>query len=500
MPPNSVTGKSRRRFLKVGAAAVAGLGTRIAGQPLGAQEQPVLLPPYLADTNGDGRLGPNDQQLVEKALFSHRGSGLVPRPSFDFRADVLGQGFVNSEALNSVAHSIDTYGPQSTFPIARPITIAWHYGWYNLRKRPPGSQTVRFKGGDYVSYDPKIETLFNDLKNECGVTVDALSWIPKRANYDLINNYRNGYLRALNASTRYVALLYESTLALPMSGDRIDFLSQSVKSSLQKDFKEMARFLLEVKAESQARIFTLDGRPVVFSFGTHTWGLFLGSFRQRSAIRDLVRDVREIFRDIYGEYPYLVGEEFVLSTKGSLGTDRLFRIANFDAIYVYHHAPLKPGSEVTLPMTEGYIQNQRVMLTRAYDTAGQIGNVFTGSRVLIIPNLSPGFAKPGLPTLQIGRHQYADFMKDLRELHLEKYILRYWSHALGSAQLPAPIYIVGSWNEEFEGHAILPAAFNLSLPEVVQHGFDLAMAVKETFSWNHYANRNIESSSGTDGW
>ena len=462
----------------------------------------MLLPPYLADTDGDGRLGPSDQQLVETALFSHRGFDLVPRSSFDFRADVFGQGYVDPDVLDSVAHSINTHGTQSAFPIARPITIAWHYGWYNLLKRPPGSQTVRFKGGDYVSYDPEIETLFNDLKNECGVTVDALSWIPRRANYDLLNNYRKGYLKALNASTRYVALLYESTIALPMSGSRIDFLSQPVESFFRKDFEEMARFFLEVRNESPARVFTLDGRPVVFSFGTHTWGLFHGSFRQRGAIRNLVRDVRQIFRDIYGEYPYLVGEEFVLSTKGGLGIDRLFRMANFDAIYVYHHASnLKPGIQATLPITEeSYIQNQRNVLTRAYSTVGQVGNAFTGSRVLIIPNLSPGFAKPGLPTLQIGRREYADFMKELSELHLEKYIFRHWSSALGSTQLPAPIYIVGSWNEEFEGHAILPAEFNLSLPEVVQYGFDLAMAVKETFSWNHYANRDIGSGSATDDW
>ena len=52
---------------------------------------------------------------------------------------------------------------------------------------------------------------------------------------------------------------------------------------------------------------------------------------------------------------------------------------------------------------------------------------------------------------------------------------------------------MGSWNEEFEGHAVLPAEFNFSLPEVTQDGFDLVMAIKEVFGWNHYAERDLVS-------
>ncbi|MCH7824445.1 MAG: hypothetical protein IH849_06545, partial [Acidobacteria bacterium] len=47
------------------------------------------------------------------------------------------------------------------------------------------------------------------------------------------------------------------------------------------------------------------------------------------------------------------------------------------------------------------------------------------------------------------------------------------------------------WNEEFEGHAVFPAAFNQSLLEVQLGGFDLSMAIKQVFSWNHYATRPI---------
>ena len=45
--------------------------------------------------------------------------------------------------------------------------------------------------------------------------------------------------------------------------------------------------------------------------------------------------------------------------------------------------------------------------------------------------------------------------------------------------------------EEFEGHCVFPFEFNFSVPEVTQHGFDLAMPIKEVFGWNHYANRAV---------
>ena len=72
-------------------------------------------------------------------------------------------------------------------------------------------------------------------------------------------------------------------------------------------------------------------------------------------------------------------------------------------------------------------------------------------------------------------------------------ISHYFSGELGRAALPAPVYVVGSWNEEFEGHCIWPFDFNLSVPaeSVEQHGFDISMALKEVFGWNHYAFRDI---------
>ena len=142
-------------------------------------------------------------------------------------------------------------------------------------KRTPGSQFNRRHASSGVttpSSDPKVEGTFNRLKNEFGITVDALSWMPPRENQWLEGNYLQGYLQAPEAATRYVALLYESTISLSRLGNRIDFLSDEVRGRLVEDFGLMGRFFAEVRDNSPARIFTLDGRPVVFLFGSHSWG------------------------------------------------------------------------------------------------------------------------------------------------------------------------------------------------------------------------------------
>lgn len=479
---------SRRRFLAAASAAVAASGV----PRLNAQSDPILLPPYIADVDGDGQLGSRDEEIARTALFAQRGFDLEPRPGFDQRTDVFGRGAVDQLVVDSVRHSIAYHRADDAPAMARPITVAWHYGWYNRLTRPPGMQTARLKGGNYVSFDPTIESTFHDLKNEFGVTVDALSWIPVRANKDNQSNYRKGFLAAPNAGTRYVALLYESIIALPRVGDRIDFQSEAVRTLFLEDFANMARFLVEVREDTAARVFTLDDRPVVFIFGSHTWGLFPVSGLPFRAVELRIREAREIFRDIYGAYPYLVGEEMVLSAEGRIADDRIQRSLLFDAIYVYHHASnLKQGIEATLFMSDSYIRNQLEILRKSYEAFTSLRNRYTARPVLIIPNLAPGFAKPGHPTLQIGRGGYTDFMKRIQQFHLQEYISRDWRELLGSILLPSPIYIVGSWNEEFEGHCILPYDFNFSVPEDVQHGFDLVMAIKEAYGWNHYAVRDI---------
>ena len=484
---------SRRHFVRVGTAAIAGAAT----QRLQSQSAPTLLPPYIADINGDGRVGRADEDIVRAARFSQRGFSLEPSKHFDYRLDVFGRASVTNPSVDSVLHSLDYYKrhpPKNNPPATwtRPITIAWHYGWYNRNVRPPGSQTCRLKGGNYRSFDPDMETTFNNLKNEFGITVDALSWIPNDRNRHNQINYRRGFLNASNVDTRYVALLYESTISLPLLNDRIDFSSSTVKTRFLRDVENMARFLCEIRDESPARVFTLDGRPVVFIFGSHTWGLFPVYSREFREVERLVTTARERFAEIYGTTPYLVGEEILLSPSGVIPNDRLQRAIGFDAIYIYHHASnLKRGFEETLSMSDLYIENQLRILRQSYSAFSALKNRYTERPILVIPNLAPGFAKPGHPTLQIGRRHYADFMKRMHQFHVKEYIRHEWAQLQGTTLLPAPIYVVGSWNEEFEGHAVFPYDFNFSVPRDVQNGFDLVLAIKESFGWNHYAYRDI---------
>lgn len=488
---------SRRRFLRAGALAVGGWGVS-RHQMLDAQTaDPVLLPTFVADANGNGALGSGDEQVVRGALFARRGFGLSPDPDFDARADVFGRGVIDRLSLDSVRHTVEAQESGLVETEPRPITVAWHYGWYNIPARPPELQTVRFKGGDYRSRDTDVETLFNDQKNEFGITVDALSWIPKRANERLLDNYRRGILSTPNLSTRYLALLYESTIALPVSGGRLDFSNPAVPELLRQDFERMGRFLAEAR-ESGGRIFTLDDRPVMFIFGSHTWGILPVGSGQFTAIEIALDAAREAFRSEYGEAPFIVGEEMVVTTDGVLSEDRVRRMASFDATHIYHHAFLKSpdvapefGSEIRV--TPSYVERQISVLRHNFNLIDEVRNRYTGDRVLLIPNLAPGFAKPGFQTLLMGGADYTDFLKAMRDAYRD--LLRQGSRAepLGTPRLPAPVYIVGSWNEEFEGHAVFPARFNQSVPTSTQQGFDLVMAIKAAFGWNHYAARDIPS-------
>ena len=79
----------------------------------------------------------------------------------------------------------------------------------------------------------------------------------------------------------------------------------------------------------------------------------------------------------------------------------------------------------------------------------------------------------------------------LRSVHMHEYVIPYWGARLGSALLPAAVYALGSWNEEFEGHSVFPSRFNVALNADEQRGFDVPMAIKQTFGRNHYADRPI---------
>ena len=478
----------RRSFLRVGTLGLAGA---MGARPRAQSSADVILPPYIADVDGDGQLGAGDTELMRRALFTSRGFALQPSTGFDYRADVFGRGRVDQDAVDAVSRTIGLLGDSGHVSDPRPITVAWHYGWYDRIRRPLLQQTVRYLGGDYLSNDPRVEETFNSLKNEFGITVDAISWIPPRVTPTILLNYQAGYFAASNAATRHVALLYENTLALPAIGGRIDFRASRVRDLLVSDFEAMARTLVEVRDQYQTRVFLLAGRPVVFIFGSHSWGLNPRDDAEFAQMAFVVGEAREAFNAVYGQFPYLVGDELLqMAATTSPSPDRASRAINFDALFAYHAANLKP-STTPFSINDGYAGLQRLRLVRATAGVSGLRNRFTASPLLLIPSLAGGFAKQGLPILSTTRQAYVDYVRLLTNFHAETYLPQEWPGAVGSAAVPAPIYTVGSWNEEYEGHAVFPAQFNLTLRASERLGFDFVMALKEVFGWNHYAERAI---------
>ena len=478
---------SRRTFLGTSLAGLATLtGTRPRGQTLASPP----LDPYIADIDGDGRLTEADVSLMQQVLLTSRGFALRPNEGFDFRADVFGRGEIDQQAVNAALQTIAQVG-YGTVATPRPITVAWHYGWHDKLRRPLLQQTTRYLEGDYLSNDPQVEEGFNELKNELGITVDALGWIPPRITPTILPNFRQGYFSTPNAATRYVALLYENTIALPTTGGRIDFRSSKVRTLLVDDFAAMAATLVEARDRYASRVFLLQSRPVVFIFGSHSWGLNPADETEFNNMAETVRNSREAFRAIYGEFPYLVGEELLqLASTARPSPDRIHRAINFDALYAYHCANLKPTAR-TFPITKAYAFLQQHRLERAAAGVRRLRNRFHGNRILLIPSLAGGFAKHGLPILDTTGRAYTNFLQQLTRYYTGTYLRNEWPTAVGSNALPAPVYTVGSWNEEFEGHAVFPAQFNLALRNSRFNGFDFAMALKQVFGWNHYAQRDI---------
>jgi len=478
----------RRLFLRLGTMGLAGA----AGGRLVQAQAPdtVTLASHVVDVNGDGVLGTGDVRLMEQALFTSRGFAIEPNSGFDPRADVFGRGVIGQDAVDAVARAVSTSSVPSA-PVRRPITVGWHYGWYDHIRRPLLQQTVRYLGGDYLSNDPVVEAEFNRLKNEFGITVDALSWIPRRVTPTILPNYQTGYFAAENAATRYVSLLYEAALALPHVGGRVDFRSTAVRDTLVGDFAAMAQTLVEARDQYPTRVFRLDGRPVVFIFASHAWGLNTADTGEFSQMTTVVAQALEAFGRVYGTPPYLVGDELLpLASTTTPSPNRLRRAALFDAIHAYHAANLKT-SAAPFELNESYGALQRLRLERATVAIRGLKSRFTNQKVLIIPSLAGGFAKHGMPTLSTTRQAFANYLKLLTRHHEEGYLPQEWPGALGTEALPAPIYSIGSWNEEYEGHAVFPAQFNLALTDSKQHGFDFSMALKEAFGWNHYADRVI---------
>lgn len=449
--------------------------------------EPHALPLYLADLNGDGKVDAADLDVLLAAFRTRRGLQLEPSDGYDFRADLLARGRVGQPEVAVFEGMLGRANGSGS--VQRPITVGWHYGWYNnLRRR---GQTAGFLGGDYLSKDKVTEGAFNRLKNEFGVSVDALSWITPRHDRRIMRNYSKGYLKAEGVRTRHVALLYESGISLGAEGQRIDFTSTTTRGNMVEDFGLMGAFLTDRVARAGAPVFKLDGRPVIFLFASHSWIMNPRSEFEFRALEDTIEAAMERFANEYGEIPYLVGEEMPLAPDDEFGEDRFRRSQNFDGIFVYHHAASRANVlQAGNAHGAAYTRQQKKLLRRTLGATIELRNRFTGQPPLIIPSLAAGFAKDGEPTLAVSRSAYVDFMNEITSFMRTEYYESSSGRPLRLA--PAPVYSVGSWNEEFEGHTLFPFLHNRSLPSTEFDGFDLALAVKQVFGWNHYATRPIE--------
>jgi hypothetical protein len=456
-----------------------------------AAETEEVLPSFIADISGNQTLGKIDRSIVEAALGSRRGFGVAPDQGFDHRADVFGRGRVDASDFDAVKRAHRHLAANAADERTRPITVNWHYGWFNFPTRQPREHHVWYKGGAYSSRDPDAEQTFNELKNEFGITVDALSWADPERDGNLNNNLYQGYMQAPNLETRHVALLYESLISLqPRKEARADFTKRLIRERLAANFASMGECFAHLRDNTPARLLLIDGRPVIFVYASHTWGLNVdGTGEQYDLIDESMERAIAGFEWAYGRPPFIIGEEMTLGLSDRFDAGRQRRSANFDGVFVYHHASsdafVEKGED---QLGEVYRENVKEVAAHTYDGALEHTSRFTGKPMLVVPSLAAGFSRAGARTLFANRSQYADFLKDFLRFHHDQYMVRAYGEPL--ARKTPPIVTIGSWNEEWEGHAVLPAEFNVTVSPRTQEGFDYLMAIKQVFGWNHYLQRS----------
>ncbi len=490
---------SRRRLLRRGGrlATIAALGWPLREALLAdvAAAQPKLLSSFVADVTGNGVVGSADVELARRSLDSRRGLDVVARAGYDHRVDVFGRGRVDAQDATAISRTLKYLRDNDSARRPRPVTVNWHYGWFNHPTRKPTDHHVWFKGGDYTSRDPATEALFNDLKNEFGITVDALSWGDPTADRNLNNNLTLGYMNAANGRTRHAALLYESLISLRIpTGKRGNFENARTRKRLIDHFRGMARTFRALRDNSKARIFTIDGRPVIFAYASHTWGTNVdGTGPQYDRIDEAMENAIKTFEKVYGQAPFVLGEETTFAETDRFDEGRRRRSANFDGVFNYHHASsgdfIRRGGQ---NLRSRYVEQVKEVLLGTYAGALEHRSRFTDRPMFVVPSLAAGFSKRNVPTLHANRKDYGEFLQEMLEFHSDNYM----SPAFGAGRLNrvVPVVSVGSWNEEWEGHAVMPSEFNRSLSPRTEQGFDYVMAIKQAFGWNHYAEKSAQLS------
>lgn len=472
---------SRRTLLGGGAAILGTAGLGVAARYVSQPEWPSAETHWgwHLDADGNGVVDTDDAAIVRAALGSRRGRGLDPLPGWDPRADVLATGAVDPAHVAAV----EAYSGRR-LPV-RPMVVCFHYGWYRSSRRRGGAPTMRYRGGNYASSSRPTEERFNRLKNEFGLGADLLSWIDNEA---VRGAYERGYLAASNLSTRRFGLLFESVIELGGEGARLRFGGDSpIPALLATKFGRMGAWMARAVQERGARPLELDGRPVVYLFASHLFG---ADDDDLPAVSDALLGARATFAEAYGAPPWLIGEESPFPFDRDVRVDRRWRARWLDAVTRYHHyderqaRELAPGGGWRLDAEHRrrIVDNE----ARAVEAFRGTRNELTDAPLLVVPSAAAGFAKQGMPTLVASGSDYLELLRDLQEL-TDRHLERDHPDAPGSTRLPWPLVFVGSWNEEFEGHALMPAARNEALVEGSRDGFDWLWAIRRLYGWNHHA-------------
>ena len=493
---------SRRRLLGAGAAAMLQGAPPVAAwllRPASARaEGQAELPVWALDADGDGMIDAHDRARVAASIGRRRGWRLRPSPGWDPGADVTGRGIVDREALALVDAHLGVRLPP------RPQIVCWHYGWYGRGRRRGERPTARFLGGAYLSTSRTAEERFNALKSEFGIDVDMLSWIREgdsRAAYD------RGYLAARNRDGRRFGVLYEGTINL--GSGRLEFRDgHDAARLLANDFEQIGRWLVDRTGPRLEGVWRRDGRPVLYLFGSHAWGT---THDNLPAVGRALVAAREAFAARTGVAPYLIGDEALFYGDRQVGPDRRYRAGYLDAVTRYHHYDARLvralGGGRPVRMDAEYRRRLRRLEESTEEGFAAVRNRFTGRPLLVLPSSAAGFAKAGLPPLRASRAEYRRWLLEAWEL-TARHLVRRLAAAGGSGTAPAaggsaaagggtgiddptdsartgaseaPPVFVGSWNEEFEGHALFPAAHNEALAEPDRGGFDWLEAIRATY-------------------
>lgn len=465
---------SRRQLLAGSAASLLGLAAlpHLAGQ---LREGPAAIePPWPFDVDGDGVLGDPDRARIAAAVGRRRGAELLPAPGWDAAADVLARGVVEPGHLaqwDRLAQRVTGALPP------RPIVVCFHYGWYRGLARRGGVPTVRYRGGRYASTSRRTEEEFHRLKSEFGIDADLLSWIDTPA---IRHAYEHGYLGAANLGSRRFGLLYETVINLETDG-RLHFGSPSdAGSRLADGFRSMGEWAARAVRDRGARALRIDGRPVVYVFASHLFG---STRDDLPAVGQALASARSAFADAFGAPPFLIGDESPFPDDPGIGFDRAYRARWLDAVTRYHHydegEARRLAGRASGPLRLDAAHRARLVANerRAVEGFRGIRNEITGAPVLVIPSSAAGFAKEGMPRLQASEEDYRAFLEATQRL-TDEHLARDHAGRVGSPALEAPLVLVGSWNEEFEGHALMPASANEALLDSGRRGFEWLYAIK----------------------